>query len=140
MLRRALTMMRAGHLIRSLESDIQYMQSRLDSLWSLGLTRCVLCLSLAAALLSAACAARPETGFLLPVAEAGANATSHTMLIATTRQRDQRPGTFFNVERAEPIDYAQITVSVPHPPHAVVVDERAYGTQQMSGSLMCAQG
>ena len=35
------------------------------------------------------------------------------MLVATTRQRDARPGTFFNGERAPSLDYAEITVSVP---------------------------
>ena len=40
-------------------------------------------------------------------------ATDHTVLVATTRQRDPRPGTFFNGERAPSLDYAEITVSVP---------------------------
>jgi esterase/lipase superfamily enzyme len=64
-----------------------------------------------------ACASRPETGFLSPVAETVAGASDHTLLIATTRERDARPGTLFNGERASPLDYAKITVSLP-PKHA----------------------
>ena len=60
-----------------------------------------------------ACASRPETGFLSPVAVSAPGATDHTVLIATTRERDPRPGTFFNGERASSLDYATITVSVP---------------------------
>jgi len=60
-----------------------------------------------------ACASRPETGFLASVPVSAPGATDHTVLIATTRQRDPRPGTFFNGERAPSLDYAEITVSVP---------------------------
>jgi len=60
-----------------------------------------------------ACASRPETGFLSPVAVNVAGATDHTVLVATTRERDPRPGTFFNGERASALDYAELTVSVP---------------------------
>jgi esterase/lipase superfamily enzyme len=63
--------------------------------------------------LMAACASRPETGFLSPVAEMAAGASEHTLLVATTRERDARPGTLFNGERAQPLDYAKIAVSVP---------------------------
>ncbi|WP_245973821.1 alpha/beta hydrolase [Bosea caraganae] len=42
-----------------------------------------------------------------------AGATDHTILVATTRKRDDRPGTLFNGERAEPLDYAKIEISVP---------------------------
>src|SRR5271170_7472295 len=59
------------------------------------------------------CASRPETGFLSPVAETAAGGGDHTLLVATTRERDARPGTFFNGERASSSDYATITVSIP---------------------------
>jgi esterase/lipase superfamily enzyme len=59
-----------------------------------------------------ACASRPVTGFLTPVAVSATGATDHTVLVATTRERDPRPGTFFNGERASSLDYATITVSV----------------------------
>ena len=59
------------------------------------------------------CASRPETGFLSPVAVSAAGATDHTLLVATTRERDARPGTLFNGERASSLDYATVTVSIP---------------------------
>jgi esterase/lipase superfamily enzyme len=61
----------------------------------------------------AACASRPESGFLIPVAESATSAGDHTLLVATTRERDVRPGTLFNGERASSLDYATITVSIP---------------------------
>src|SRR3954452_17581388 len=63
--------------------------------------------------LMAACASRPETGFLSPVAEMAAGASEHTLLVATTRERDARPGTLYNGERGQPLDYAAVTVSIP---------------------------
>ena len=68
---------------------------------------------LASAALLAGCAARHETGFLEPVAETAAGATDHTLLVATTRERDARPGTLYNGERAQPLGYAAVTVSIP---------------------------
>ena len=65
----------------------------------------------------AGCASRPESGFLSAVALAAPGAVDHTVLVATTRERDERPGTLFNGDRAGAIDYAEITVSVP-PTHA----------------------
>lgn len=64
-------------------------------------------------ILAGACASRPESGFLLPVANPGLAPNSHTILVATTRQRDERPGTLFNGERASRTDFAKIAVSVP---------------------------
>jgi esterase/lipase superfamily enzyme len=72
---------------------------------------CLVALSLAA------CASRPESGFLSPVALSSPGAVDHTLLVATTRQRDPRPGTLFNGDRASTVDYAEVTVSVP-PTHA----------------------
>lgn len=60
-----------------------------------------------------ACATRPESGFLSPVAENVTGATDHTILVATTRERDARPGTFFNGERGKSLQYATLTVSIP---------------------------
>ena len=34
-------------------------------------------------------------------------AVDHTLLVATTRERDPRPGTLFNGERASAVDYAE---------------------------------
>jgi esterase/lipase superfamily enzyme len=64
-------------------------------------------------LVLSACGSRPETGFLAPVSQSEPGTTAHTILVATTRQRDARPGTLFNGERATPLDFARIAVSVP---------------------------
>jgi esterase/lipase superfamily enzyme len=61
----------------------------------------------------AACASRPESGYLSAVALVAPGAVDHTILVATTRERDPRPGTLFNGDRASATDYAEITVSVP---------------------------
>ncbi|MCH4561029.1 alpha/beta hydrolase [Mesorhizobium jarvisii] len=71
------------------------------------------CVSLFAVFLLAACASRPETGYLTPVNLAGSQPTAHHVLVATTRARDSRPGTYFNGERAGALDFAQFTVDVP---------------------------
>ena len=60
-----------------------------------------------------ACASRPETGFLSAVAYSPPGAVDHTLLVATTRERDDRPGTLFNGDRATETSYAEITVSIP---------------------------
>jgi esterase/lipase superfamily enzyme len=60
-----------------------------------------------------ACASRPESGFLSAVAYSPPGAVDHTLLVATTRERDERPGTLFNGDRATTTDYAELTVSVP---------------------------
>jgi esterase/lipase superfamily enzyme len=60
-----------------------------------------------------ACASRPETGFLSAVAYSPPGAVDHTLLIATTRERDERPGTLFNGDRATTTSYAELTVSIP---------------------------
>lgn len=69
--------------------------------------------SLAVALVATACGARPEAGFLSTVSESHIGSATHTLLIATTRKRDDRQGTLFNGERADRLDFARIAVSVP---------------------------
>jgi esterase/lipase superfamily enzyme len=64
-----------------------------------------------------ACASRPESGYLTPVADGRSVTDEHTILVATTRERDTRPGTLFSGERTSSLDYASITVSIP-PTHA----------------------
>jgi esterase/lipase superfamily enzyme len=73
-----------------------------------------------AALLSS-CASRPDSGFLSPIASSAIGGADNSILIATTRERDARPGTFFNGERSAALDFAAVTVSVPpvHSPGAV---------------------
>jgi esterase/lipase superfamily enzyme len=65
------------------------------------------------ALSTAGCDERPETGFLSAVAASAPGAVDHAFLVATTRERDPRPGTLYNGERASSLDYATVTVSVP---------------------------
>jgi len=60
-----------------------------------------------------ACASRPESGFLSAVAYSPPGAVDHTLLVATTRERDPRPGTLFNGDRASALSYAELTVSIP---------------------------
>ncbi len=59
------------------------------------------------------CAARPESGFLATTAYEAPSATEHTILIASTRERDARPGTLYSGFRADWLDYASATMSVP---------------------------
>lgn len=66
-----------------------------------------------AASLTSSCASRPVTGFLSPVPMTDVAASSHEVLVATTRKRDGRPGTLFNGERGGILDFASIAVSVP---------------------------
>jgi esterase/lipase superfamily enzyme len=79
------------------------------------------CLIVALATTLAACASRPESGFLLPIASSEGGGDSRAILIATTRARDPRPATFYNGERSPALDFAGVTVSVPpaHAPGAV---------------------
>ena len=61
----------------------------------------------------AGCASRPEAGFLTATTETAQGTSELPVLIATTRQRDARPGTLFNGERAGKLDFAAVTVSIP---------------------------
>jgi esterase/lipase superfamily enzyme len=72
-----------------------------------------LALCLLAPLLVAGCAARPETGALVATASEAEGAKPHKILVATTRARDPRPATYFAGARAQGLDYAAFTVSVP---------------------------
>ena len=77
------------------------------------MTRLFAFLGLFAVPLLAACTSRPEAGYLSPLGYAVPSSTEHSILVATTRQRDTRPGTYFNGERADHINYAEIDVAVP---------------------------
>jgi esterase/lipase superfamily enzyme len=96
-------MSEAGARVIALRSALWGIRRRLLS---------VLALSLIAASL-AACASRPESGYLSAVALVAPGAVDHTVIVATTRERDPRPGTLFNGDRASASDYAEVTVSVP---------------------------
>src|SRR5262245_14944754 len=72
--------------------------------------------SIVATLCLAACASRPEFGALVQIHEPLVG-TEHAILIATTRQKDGHPDTYFNGERAPYLSYAMMRMSVP-PTHA----------------------
>lgn len=59
------------------------------------------------------CASRPDSGALLSNTTPSVGATAHDILVATTRARDERPGTYFNGERSGALNFATMTVSVP---------------------------
>jgi esterase/lipase superfamily enzyme len=90
-------------------------------------------LTLIAIILSTAllngCATRPEVGALLANPNVSVGAKDHTILVATTRARDPRPGTYFNGERSEHNNYAMITVAVPptHVPGKIEWPSKAPG-------------
>ena len=73
--------------------------------------RSMACVALVSLMLGG-CASRPETGFMAPIEQTAPGATPHTILVATTRQRDDRAGTLFNGERGV-ASYASLEVSVP---------------------------
>ena len=64
-------------------------------------TRLIAITVLSLAYLLAGCASRPEVGALLANHEMNAVGKDHTVLVATTRDRDPRPGTYFGGERSE---------------------------------------
>lgn len=61
-----------------------------------------------------ACGSRPETGALAVSHDPAPGAKEHTLLIATTRDREATPDTYFNGERTKKgVDFAKATISVP---------------------------
>jgi esterase/lipase superfamily enzyme len=83
--------------------------------------RAVVCRLVAALVLVglvAGCAGRPGLDALMPVAEAaGPGEREHVILVASTRQRDKRPGVFYNGERESTLSFARFEMTVP-PTHA----------------------
>ncbi|EFO30458.1 lipoprotein [Roseibium sp. TrichSKD4] len=78
----------------------------------------------------AACGSRPTTGALEVNLEPAPGAKTHDILIATTRERDETPGTFFNGERRDKgMDFAQASNSVPpsHKPGQIEWPDSAPG-------------
>jgi esterase/lipase superfamily enzyme len=87
---------------------------------------------LSLAFLLAGCASRPEVGALLSNHAESAIGKDHTILVATTRERDSRPGTYFGGERAQSVSYATVTVAVPprHVPGNIEWPSRAPGNPE----------
>jgi esterase/lipase superfamily enzyme len=75
------------------------------------------------------CASRPEVGALLANYDMSVGGKDHTVLVATTRARDPRPGTYFSGERSQSVNYATLTVAVPptHVPGKIEWPSRAPG-------------
>lgn len=88
--------------------------------------------TLLTAMLFGGCGARPETGFLTPVSDPAVGTADYTVLVATTRKRDERPGTLFGGERSKPLDFARIDVSIPatHKPGEIEWASTAPGNPQ----------
>ena len=87
---------------------------------------------LSLAFLLAGCASRPGVGALLSNHAVSAVGKNHTILVATTRERDSRPGTYFGGERAQSVSYATVTVAVPptHVPGKIEWPSRAPGNPE----------
>ncbi len=65
------------------------------------------------ALLLAGCGGRPEAGALALNTAPAPGASTHDILVVTTRERDEEPDTYFSGERSDTINYAQASISVP---------------------------
>ncbi|HQS08229.1 MAG TPA: alpha/beta hydrolase [Xanthobacteraceae bacterium] len=89
----------------------------------------LLALLLAAAILLSACADRPGADVLTPNLTEAPGAKPHTILVATTRARDPRPGTLFSGERGTGLDFANVTLTVPpaHQPGGIEWPKQAPG-------------
>ena len=87
---------------------------------------------LSLAFLLTGCASRPEVGALLANHKMSAGGRDHTILVATTRERESRPGTYFGGERAQSVSYATVTVAVPprHVPGKIEWPSRAPGNPE----------
>jgi esterase/lipase superfamily enzyme len=61
-----------------------------------------------------------------------AGGKDHTILVATTRERDSRPGTYFGGERSQAVSYATVTVAVPptHVPGKIEWPSKAPGNPE----------
>jgi esterase/lipase superfamily enzyme len=84
--------------------------------------------ALSLALVLSGCA-RPEVGALLTNYQMSVGSNDHTILVATSRARDPRPGTYFGGERSQSVNYATLTVAVPptHVPGKIEWPSRAPG-------------
>jgi esterase/lipase superfamily enzyme len=63
--------------------------------------------------LLAGCGTRPDAGALAISSLQAPGAVTHDILVVSTRERDDRPDTYFNGERGKKIDFAEASISVP---------------------------
>ncbi|WP_246252370.1 alpha/beta hydrolase [Ancylobacter pratisalsi] len=61
----------------------------------------------------AGCASRPGPDALTAVENSVPGTKEHVILVASARERDPKPGIFYNGERSEELSFARIDVSVP---------------------------
>ncbi|MFS8039191.1 alpha/beta hydrolase [Xanthobacter sp. AM11] len=59
------------------------------------------------------CASRPGPDALTPTAASAPGARPHVILVASTRERDSRPGVLFNGERSSTLSFAKVDLTVP---------------------------
>lgn len=67
----------------------------------------------ACGLMLAGCASRPGPEALVPISATADGARAHVILVASTRERDPRPGVFYNGERTPELSFAKVELSVP---------------------------
>ncbi|MFG1242431.1 alpha/beta hydrolase [Xanthobacter sp. DSM 14520] len=63
--------------------------------------------------LLAGCSDRPGPEALTPTTAKAPGAREHVILVASTRERDPRPGVIFNGERSTSLNFAKVDLSVP---------------------------
>ncbi|QRG09699.1 alpha/beta hydrolase [Xanthobacter dioxanivorans] len=63
--------------------------------------------------LLAGCGSRPGPDALTPVGATVPGTHEHVILVASTRERDPRPGVLFNGERSTALSFAKVDLSVP---------------------------
>jgi len=83
-------------------------------------------LAVVAALLGG-CASRPGSTALSAVSDDVPGTSHHTILVASSRERDARPGVFYSGERADGLSFARVEMSVPptHRPGQVEYPKQA---------------
>ena len=65
--------------------------------------------------LLAGCSDRPGPEALTPTAAKAPGAREHVILVASTRERDPRPGVIFNGERSTALNFAKVDSPFPPP-------------------------
>lgn len=85
--------------------------------------------ALACLTLVAGCSSRPGPDALTPTTATAPGAHEHVILVASTRERDPRPGILFNGERSSVLSFAKVDLSVPpaHKPGEIEWPKQAVG-------------